>query len=269
MVVTTQVKYLRKIQKLLDRIDIKPMQVNIEGKIVEVDQGVSQQMGINWNAATVASSLMDPNTLKPVPNQLGSFNTGLTGGFTSQLQTAILVGQNTLNSTIQAMVDLNKADIVSAPNITTNDNQAATISTTDVQVYANSTTTISNGVVTLSQTFTNSNIPLTLVVTPKISKADRRIMMNINFQLTTTNGAAPGPNAPAPTSQQSAITNVSVNSGDTAVIGGLVRQNNTSEVRKVPVLGDIPLLGLLFKFTTVNKTKKEVIIFITPTIVED
>ena len=95
------------------------------------------------------------------------------------------------------------------------------------------------------------------------------MLMNINFQLTTPNGAAPAAGAPLPTSQQQAQTNVSVLSGETAVIGGLVRQNNTEDERKVPVLGDIPLLGMLFKFNAVTKSKKEVIIFITPTIVED
>jgi len=269
MVVTTQLKYLRKIQKLLDRIDIKPQQVNIEGKIVEVDQGVSQQLGINWNANSQNSQINDPTTGLPDPVALGSFNTGLSGNFTSQLQLATIVGSTNILGTIQAMVDTNKADIVSAPNITTADNLPATISTTDVQVYTNTTTTISNGVVTTAQTYTTSNIPLTLVVTPKISQSDHRILMNINFQLTTANGSALAAGAPLPTSQQSAITNASVNSGDTAVIGGLVRQNNTEETRQVPVLGDIPLLGLLFRFNTIVKSKKEVIIFITPTIVED
>ena len=259
LVVTTSMKYLGKIQKLLARLDVRPEQVSIEGKIVEVNQGESQQLGIDWSANQVQAS----------PNAALNFDTGAAGLFTSQLKYTTLQNGFNIAARIQAMVDQSKADLVSSPNVTTNDNTAATISTTDVQVYTASTTTISNGVVTVANTFPTSNIPLTLKVTPKISKAERRVVMEIDFQLTTPSGAAPAAGAPQPTSTQSAQTHVNVNSGDTAVIGGLVRQNITETERKVPVLGDIPLLGLLFKFNSSTKDKKEVIIFITPTIVED
>jgi len=258
MVVTTTGKYLRKIEKLLATIDVKPQQVNIEGKIVEVDQGVTSQLGVNWTG----------NSTSNATNQ-ASFNSEVGQIFTSQLTYGTIANGLNITAQLNALAQESKADIVSAPNITTEDNQAATISATDVQVYTQSTTTISNGVVTVANTFPTSNIPLTLIVTPKISALDRRILMNINFQLTVPNGNAPVSGAPVPTSQQSALTNVVVRNGETAVLGGLVRQDNTETVDKVPVLGDIPLIGLLFRFKQVAKTKKEVIIFITPTIVEN
>ena len=257
MVITTRMKYLRKIEKLLARLDVKPEQVNIEGKIVEVNQGMSQQLGINWSANN------DPSAKVPNVVTVGPIPSGGTVNITT-LQNAF-----NINATIQALLNDHKADLVSAPNITTNDNQPATISTTDIHVSVQSTTVVTNGVVTTSQTFPTSNIPLSLVVTPRISKAERRVLMNINFNLTTPSGSAPAVGAPQPTSTQNAVTNVSVNSGDTAVIGGLVRQSNTETETKVPVLGDIPLLGLLFKSSAVIKEKKEVIIFITPSIVEE
>jgi type II secretory pathway component GspD/PulD (secretin) len=259
LVVTTSLKYLRKIEKVLARIDVKPRQVNIEGKIVEIDQGLSQQLGIDWTANQQSAS----------PNLSGAFNTGLPSDFTSQLQYATVQNGFNINARIQALVSTNKADLVSSPNITTNDNQSASISTSDTQIEVQTTTTIVNGTVTSTQNFQPFNIPLVLTVLPRISPQDRRILMNITFDLTSASGAPATTGAPPPTSAQRATTNVSVNSGDTSVIGGLVRQSNTEQERKVPVLGDIPLLGLLFKFNTVSKDKKEVIIFITPTIVED
>jgi type II secretory pathway component GspD/PulD (secretin) len=108
-----------------------------------------------------------------------------------------------------------------------------------------------------------------LKVTPKISEVDRRVSMKITFTLSTATGNPPAAGAPPPTSEQKAETTVNVDSGDTAVIGGLVRQNNLSTDKKVPVLGDIPLLGLLFRYKGETKDKKEVIIFITPSIVEN
>jgi hypothetical protein len=257
LVLTTRPKYLRMIGKLLTKIDIRPWEVNIEGRIVEVDQSVASQLGINWSSQSIGSN----------PNVASAFNANATNPFTSQLTYGTIFEGANIAAQIQALVQTNKADLVSAPNITTIDNQPATISATQVQVYVQTTTTISNGVVTNANTFPTSNVPLTLVVTPKISRPDRRITMNINFQLTSINGSAPASGAPLPTNQQSAVTNVTVDSGNTFVIGGLVKQNNTEQVSKVPILGDIPLLGLLFKYSSINKSKSEVIIFIKPTIV--
>jgi hypothetical protein len=258
MVVTTRPRYLRKIAELLKTIDVRPLQVNIEGKIVEVDQSVSSQLGVNWG---VTSNSTNPGV------SAANFASDLVPLFTSQLTYGTVLDAAAISAQIQAMIQTNKADLISAPNITTIDNQPATISITQVQVYVQTTTTISNGVVTNANTFPTSNVPLTLVVTPKISRSDHKILMNINFQLTTTTGVPPASGAPFPTNQESAITNVSVNSGETFVIGGLVKQDNTEEVQKIPFLGDIPLLGLLFRYSQISKAKADVVIFIKPTIV--
>jgi type II secretory pathway component HofQ len=259
LVVTTKLKYLRKIEKLLARLDVRPPQVNIEGRIVEVDQTVANQMGIDWSAASVAAN----------PSSTGNFDTGLPTAFLSQLTYGTVTGGYSINARIQAMVDHNQADLVSAPNVTVNDNTQAHIATTDNIVIVSTTQTVTQGVISTNTINQQFPIPLTLDVLPKISGADRRVAMHIIFTLTTASGSSTSSGAPPPTSKQEATTDVNVTSGDTAVIGGLVRQNNLSTERKVPVLGDIPLLGMLFRFDTQSKDKKEVIIFITPSIVED
>jgi len=260
LVVTTQVKYLKKIEKLLARLDVRPIQVNIEGKIVEMDQGLSQQIGVQWTAVNGT----DPNN-----SQNASFNTGIATDFLSQLTVATVQNGLNINATINDMVTNNKADVVSAPNITTRDNRDAKISIADTVVSVQSTNTIVNGAVVNTQSYTSQLIPLALDVLPTVSATDRRISLLIDFTLTTQSGQALLAGAPVPTTDQHAQTFVVVNNGETAVLGGLVKQDNTEQERKVPVLGDIPLLGMLFKFNTQNKQKKEVVIFITPTIVEE
>jgi type II secretory pathway component GspD/PulD (secretin) len=260
LVVTTKLSYLRKIEKLLSRLDVRPPQVNIEGRIVEVDQSVANQMGIDWTANQVNGGN---------PSLSGNFDAGVSTDFLSKLTLSTLQNGFDINAHIQALVDEKKADLVSAPNITVNDNQQAKIETKDNVVVFKITQTITNGLQQTTTESTNFEIPLSLIVTPKISVSDRRVAMKITFNLKTATGASPGFGAPPPTSEQTADTNVNVNSGDTAVIGGLVRQNNLNNQRKVPVLGDIPLLGMLFRFDSDTKDKKEVIIFITPSIVED
>lgn len=259
LVVTTQLKYLRKIEKLLTRLDIRPEQVNIEGKIIEVNQAVSRQLGINWSTFQTQGNTTTDAQFAPL----------IGVDFISQLSYSTISNGTRINATIDALVNESKADLVSSPNITVNDNETAFIVSSDSLVTLRTireTTTTGTIVTTEATTF---DVPLTLEVKPQISKADRRVAMKILFSLKTATGPSAAAGAPPPTSQQTANTNISVDSGQTAVIGGMVRQNNLMAERKVPILGDIPLLGMLFRFETESKDKKEVIIFITPSIVED
>jgi type II secretory pathway component HofQ len=272
LVITTQMKYHRKIQKLINRLDVRPLQVNIEGKIVEVDENVSQQLGIDWNGSSTSQAPVGYNpagTIAPGPNTTGNFNTNAQTDFTSALTFATLQNGYNIAARIQALINESKADLVSAPNITTNDEETALISSTDNVVIQTTTTTFSNGA--SQSTVTSSQLPLELqlLVQPRVAKEDRRIYMAINFQLQSQTGNAPAGSSLPPTSTQQAQTRVNVASGETAVIGGMVRQSVTSTEGKVPVLGDIPLLGMLFRFKSDAKVKREVIIFITPSIVED
>ena len=262
IVITTQMKYHKKIRRLLDRLDVRPPQVNIEGKIVEVDQNASAQLGINWSATS------NTNAPSGLASSSAAFQPGFPTAFTSQLTYATLQNGYNIAATLQALINASKADIVSAPNITTDDNVPATIGSTDNIVIQSTTQTISNGVVSTTTTYTPFIIPLTLAVTPRVTLEDQRVDMIINFSLTSQTGNQVG-TAPPPTSLQQASTRVSVHSGDTAVIGGLVRQTINSSNAKVPVLGDIPLLGMLFRYKSETKAKKEVVIFITPTIVQN
>lgn len=270
LVVTTQVKYLRKIEKLLARLDVRPNQVNIEARIIEVNQTDSNLLGVDWTSvSTKQSGLFEAGTTNSIPESQGLFNTNLTGTFPSQLTLATIQSGLGIQARIQALVDSKKAELVSSPNITVRDNQAANIGVEDTLTSVDTTTTITNGIATVASTNRTQTIPLTLQVLPRLSMVDRRVLMKITFNLTTPTGPAPSASADAPTTKQTADTEVSVNSGDTAVIGGLVRQNNITQERKVPVLGDIPLLGILFRSKAESKEKKEVVIFITPTIVEE
>lgn len=260
LVVTTQLKHLRRIERLLARLDVRPEQVNIEGKIVEVNQSVARQLGIDWNTIQQQGTATTINT---------AFSPQVPTDFIGSINYATVNSGTQIFAQIDALVNERKADLVSAPNITVNDNERAVIVTRDNLVTLRTVReTTAAGTVTTTESST-FEVPLSLEVTPKISRADNRVLMRILFTLRTVTGASPAAGAPPPTSEQSADTNVNVNSGETAVIGGLVRQNSLAIERKIPILGDIPLLGMLFRYESTNDDKKEVIIFITPTIVED
>src|SRR5262249_12498953 len=110
---------------------------------------------------------------------------------------------------------------------------------------------------------------LRLKVTPQIT-AESTIFLNLDLENTVPDfSRVNGTNQPNPTlNTQQAITNVLVTDGGTVVIGGVIQTQNNSNISQVPLLGTIPVLGHLFKRTTVNTTTQELIFFITPKIIQ-
>jgi type II secretory pathway component GspD/PulD (secretin) len=257
-VITASPKYLKKVRQILERLDIQRPQVSIEAKIVEVNASDTSELGVDWTAASSQANA-DPSITANV-----AAGTGAVG---SLVVRTLQSGFN-IQAAITALVNQQKANILSSPRITTQDDQAATISTTDVIPYLTSETLVVGNTISSSPKWAQTTVPLNLNVTPKINTEDNDIRMEVKFDVASVSGQS-SPNAPPPISTQSASTSVKVKNGETAVIGGLIRDRLTETENKVPILGDIPLLGLLFKSRSVTVQKKELIILLTPTIVED
>lgn len=256
-IITSSTKTLRKVQDLLDRLDIQLPQVSIEAQIVEVDADDARQLGILWSADASAGA-------NPAIGGFVNAPVGVVGA----LNVATVQNGTSIRAQIQALATKSRANILSSPKIMAQDNQAATIQTQDTIYYQNTVSSVGpNGQPLINTTFVPLNVPITLAVTPQINEENNDIRMTVNF---TVSSAPPQVgNAPPAVSQQTATTNVKVRDGETAVIGGLIRNRTTDVTSKVPVLGDIPLLGLLFRSHTVSTSKKELIILLTPTIARD
>jgi type II secretory pathway component HofQ len=258
LVVTSSAKYIKKIEKLLEHIDIRVPQVHIEGKIIEVDDNSAKSLGINWAYAQRSAGGNELST--------AAFNASQ-----GQIGAAVATYTNIqaltqLTASIDALVAKKNANIISSPSVTAKDGTLATMQsseslvTTSQQVVLNS-----NGPPTITNTFISQQIPIVLKVTPRINPKDHTIEMLIHFDLSTATELPPvGSGQPAPLSQQTVDTIVTVSSGETAVIGGLNRDSTVRSSTSVPFLGDIPLIGLLFRGELVQKVKRDIIVFITP-----
>ncbi len=254
LVVTGTMSSLRRIAKLLERIDTRKPQVRIEGRIIEVSEEDVKAMGIDLSAVLTDGTFQ---VLGPASKIFG------------RATIATKQGGVDINATIDAMVSKGSADILSSPQITVQDNEKATFESTDVFVTTTIRRDTTGSTISDTVTFTEKLVPLKLEVTPRISAADQAVEMLIAFLVENVTKEPANPLAPPQTSRQSTVTRVIVSNAETAVIGGMSRDSVTKSEDKVPILGDIPLLGLLFKRSLVVKNKKEVLIFITPTIVED
>ncbi len=172
------------------------------------------------------------------------------------------------DAVITAAAKKGKAKVLSDPKVATLNNKEANINITTQIPYTTTETTASTPP-TLTTKVTYLTTGIVLKVTPTIN-SDGRISMKINPTvsqpsptITPVAGGAPGIDT------RSADTNVIVRDGETIVIGGLISDTQSEAVFKIPILGDIPLLGYLFKKKSMSRTRMELLIFVTPKILED
>ncbi|MCQ9208821.1 MAG: hypothetical protein NG712_05535, partial [Omnitrophica bacterium] len=158
--------------------------------------------------------------------------------------------------------------ILARPRILTLNNQTAIIKiTADTAVSTATVQTSAEGLATTSITIERYETGVSLEVTPQINKAGE-ITMSLEPSVTTVKTSSLLPNVSDP-QERSVRTIVTVNDGETVIIGGLIDTNDVRVSRKVPFFGDIPLLGNLFRKQDDTSTDKEIIIFITPHLVKD
>ncbi len=177
--------------------------------------------------------------------------------------------QGDLDITLHALQETGKLNVLSRPYVLTRNNRLATITVADeVPIPTGST---NQGTIGTTTTFDYRNdIGIVLDVTPSINE-DGLVNMIVAPKITTQKGKVQvAENLEAVEfSTRSANTRVAVHDGQTIVIGGLIQDQSSNTVRKVPLLGDIPLVGNLFKRTIVSKSKIELLIFLTPYVAKE
>ena len=180
----------------------------------------------------------------------------------------VTILQNDLEATLRALSEVGTMNVLSRPSILASNNQEATITIgQEVPFIRNSRITDDGQTI---NTIEYEDIGIILTVTPHIG-ADGLIALDVAPEISTITGdtVAISDTVNAPVfAKRSAETHVLVPSGRTAVIGGLMEDQETTKVRKVPLLGDIPWLGGLFRRTVTSTSKTELLIFLTPTLVD-
>ena len=243
-------RYFMQVQQLIMELDKSQPQVMIQVLLAEVSLTGNSELGLEWthknNPYTAGIDLGGAKAIT------GSFSAALTGGDLSFL--------------LRALKADGKVEVLSRPQIVTADNKPATINIGQrVPLITDSRVTERGDTI---NSFRYEDIGVNLTVTPKISPDGF-----VKLELGTTNSSISSSevkiNASATVqiiNQRRANTTVSVQNGQTIIIGGLIGTQEDKRVRKVPYLGDIPYLGAAFRTTTVTKEKRELLIFLTPTI---
>jgi len=258
VIITDNVKNLKKIEKVLKKLDVKVPQVMIEAKLYEVNQVALKGLGVNWSAE---SQNKEPAIKADIPyisaQTSGTLNIGM-------IQSGIKI-----NATLDMLERKNEARLLSSPKIAVLSDNMARIKTTRKTYYAQQTIiTNPNSAPVVTTEYKEISLPIELVVFPKVVKGeeiDIHLTLAVNKILTSSSTAS----GPPDTSEQSAETYIKSANGETLVIGGLISERLSVSEDKVPLLSDIPLLGELFKRKNENKDTVELVVFLTPSIIED
>jgi Flp pilus assembly secretin CpaC len=244
--------------ELINELDVKPAQVLIESSIVEVDDQNDLSLGVNWSAnRTVGDPTLNAQVNEPPINGTAGI---LTFG-------TLRSGLN-INASLQALVSHQKGKIISRPRVATQSGVTAEIQETENVIITTITQTAVQGAgFQTTTTFTQFPLPIDLKVTPRITD-DGKITTVISASITSQSGTA-APGQPPPTNIQTATTTLTTKNGETIVIGGLVREVAEDTTNGVPLLSSLPIVGTLFQEHDKTNRKEELVIFITPTLLED
>ena len=249
------------IQGILDQLDKIPEQVMIETLIVEASLDATNKLGIEWNfSENNAAGIFGAKGTKGTASQ--GFGNAANTTQPQGLRYTLTGGQ--YGALLSALKTDSHFEILSTPRIFTSNNSQASINISQSLPYVTSQQTNANGVTTFNYSFLDVGIILT--VTPRIT-ANGYVTMDVtqtaNDFVRYTDFNAPVVN------QREAETTVSVKDGETVVLGGIIKSSVSTSVNKLPLLGDIPILGKLFQSSSQTKSKTELLVFLTPRVVRD
>jgi len=258
-----------KIEQMASNLDSTTPQIEITAKLVDVEAEALRDLGIQWNVGGAEPTFFDNVPTPPGRSALnpnndnnqgagGNINEGLPD-HSVQIQYGIFKDWGSVEIQLEALEQNRKANIISNPRITTVDNREAKILVG--QKIPLIVQDVAGNAVSQLQT-----IGIQLKVTPHLTQ-DKKIIMDLHPEVSAlaTRSTVQG-GVIINTSE--ADTRVMVDDGQTAVIGGLIRTDESSVRRGVPIIKDIPLVGMFFRSSNNTRTNRELIIFVTPRLVE-
>ncbi|ENS6445281.1 type IV pilus secretin PilQ [Neisseria gonorrhoeae] len=272
LIVTDTRSVIEKFRKLIDELDVPAQQVMIEARIVEAADGFSRDLGVKFGATG----------REKLKNETSAFGWGVNSGFGGdgkwEAQTKInlpvaaaansislvrAISSGALNLELSASESLSKTKTLANPRVLTQNRKEAKIES-GYEIPFTVTTASGGG------NSTNTELKkavLGLTVTPNITP-DGQIIMTVKINKDSPAQCASGNNTILCISTKSLNTQAMVENGGTLIVGGIYEENNGNTLTKVPLLGDIPVIGNLFKTRGKKTDRRELLIFITPRIID-
>ncbi len=271
LIIVASSQYYKIIEDIIKKLDVVREQVLVEFQIIEASEDVLKEIGIDW--ATLDEAVADSvrgfalTNLGPRVEAASGNLEGLSIGVHKEVG-----GQAAIGAVLKALEKHSGINILSTPHVLTSNHQEATITVVDNVPYVRDSrvTELDPATPTKIQTFDFKDVGIILIVTPHISPGDLvRLEVDASFSKlvpSATTGVVGG-DTPT-TSLREVKTVISIPSGTTVVIGGLIRDDKETTVKKVPLLGDLPLIGGLFRVDRDRVQKTNLLLFITPRVLK-
>ncbi|WP_333640605.1 type IV pilus secretin PilQ [Acinetobacter johnsonii] len=255
LIVNDTSQNIDKIRRMIDLLDVAVKQVMVEARIVTAQTDFSRELGIRWSAQKLNNNPVWGGDFQPSFDLGVDLATGTAGTFNFGL---LKISDYMLNLELTALQADGHGEVLSAPKVLTGDKQKAYILRGDQIPYQ--TWSADTGTTT---SFVDAN--LKLEVTPSITP-DGRVQMSLKIEKDTVGTLT---SAGYLINTNELETNVLVDDGETVVLGGIFDDIKQNQYEKVPFFGDLPVVGALFKNNTRSSAQTELLIFVTPRIVND
>jgi len=290
IIITASEPVYRALRTVIDSLDQRRSQVYVEALIVEVSTGLAAEFGVQWNAGKdigngqTAFGGTNFNTT-PGSNILGLATATTAAGVAAAIQpglnlgiikgTITIPGTNIEIANLQVLARAlegdSNANVLSTPNVLTLDNEEAKIVVgQNVPFITGSYQTASQGsAANPFQTIERKDIGITLKVTPQVSEAGAVKLKIYQEVSSVTRDKSLVQSSDIITNKRSLESTVLIDSGQIVVLGGLIQDNQNATQDKVPLLGDIPWIGALFRYESRNRTRTNLMIFLRPVVLKD
>lgn len=282
LVITAPPDIMRTLKRVISQLDIRRAQVLVEAVIAEVSADTSRELGVQWifsgakNGEGPIGVVNFTNSGSPIADVVnGAASVAQGGTFPSLLDNALL-GFGRTNGSFNYVAVMNalasdaNTNILSTPTLVTLDNEEAEIVIGENVPFVTgsfTSTGASDGATNPFQTIQREDVGLTLKIKPQINEGDA-LRLEIEQEVSSLADSVAGA-SDLITKKRSIKTNVMVDNGQVVVLGGLIEENVRESEQKVPLLGDIPVLGALFRSNTGDVKKNNLMVFIHPVILRD
>ena len=284
LVITAPPDIMRTLKRVISQLDIRRAQVLVEAIIAEVGEDTARDLGVQWIFAGDSDNNRGPvgvinysNSGSPIADVANAAIAGASGGTVPTLLDGALVGfgrfgSNSFNyaAVLNALASDTNSNILSTPTLVTLDNEEAEIVIGEnVPFVTGSFTSTGAGDSATNpfQTIQREDVGLTLKIKPQINEGDA-MRLDIEQEVSSIADSVAGA-SDIVTNKRSIKTNVMVDDGQVVVLGGLIEEVVNESVQKVPLLGDIPYLGALFRSKTSDVRRTNLMVFIHPVILRD
>jgi general secretion pathway protein D len=277
LVITAGPRTMRAVNAVIDKLDIRRLQVIVQAIIVEVSADKTADLGVNWVLDASATGAAIGGFISPIGGISGVdlyADSQSPTALAANPPTGTTIGIGRLKASgvnfaaiVHALQGDSRTNILATPSVVTRDNQEAKMEVAQEVPFLTGQYTTQNGTGSAFQTIQRQEVGTILTVTPQINEGDA-VLLKLQVESSSLAGSSAGA-VDLVTNKRVITTSVLIRDGGTLVLGGLIQDSSTNNEQRVPFLGRIPVLGELFRTRDTAKNKTNFLIFLQPRILRD